>query len=80
MEGAREIRSLSLRLLAALFQHFPESIDLNPLWPRLLTSIQAVVDRLPIEVQKCLWFSMSSIWICHPLAPFAIDWQKQMLL
>ena len=50
MEGAREIRSTALRLLASLWSRFPQGADYNPLWPRFFSVAEPIMQRLAIEV------------------------------
>lgn len=51
IEGAREIRSTSLRLLATILQRFSTSLDFNQLWPRFFKAIESCLKKLPIEVR-----------------------------
>ncbi|PRW58885.1 small subunit processome component 20-like protein [Chlorella sorokiniana] len=48
-EGAKEVRSRSLRLAAAVLDRFPTSCDYCFLWPRLLAATQPLLPRLAAE-------------------------------
>lgn len=48
-EGAKEVRSRSLRLAAAVLERFPTSCDYRFLWPRLLAATQPLLPRLAAE-------------------------------
>jgi U3 small nucleolar RNA-associated protein 20 len=48
-EGAREIRSRSLRLVAATLQRFPAAADYRFLWGRLLGAAAPLLPRLAAE-------------------------------
>ena len=54
VEGAREVRSSTLRLLADLWTRFPAGADYNPLWPRFFAVVEPIAQRLPIEVRNPL--------------------------
>lgn len=49
VEGAKEIRSRSLRLVAAVLERFPTAADYRFLWPRLLAAAQPLLPRLAAE-------------------------------
>lgn len=49
VEGAKEVRSRSLRLAAAVLERFPTSCDYRFLWPRLLAAAQPLLPRLAAE-------------------------------
>jgi hypothetical protein len=49
VEGAKEVRGRSLRLVAAVLERFPTSADYGYLWPRLLAAVQPLLPRLAAE-------------------------------
>ena len=77
MEGSREIRSLTLRLLAIIFQRFPTSLDLNPLWSDLLIAANSSLEKLPTEVHVQLSDNIvSKLGLYSCLRPYASQAQK----
>ncbi len=56
-EGARELRSKSLLLLASALRRFPAATDYGPLWPRLFTAAAPLMPCFVIEV--CRWRPLS---------------------
>ena len=48
-EGAKDVRSRTLRLLAEVMERFPSSCDYSFLWPRLFAATDFFVDRIPVE-------------------------------
>jgi len=49
-EGARQLRSGCLRLIAEALRRFPDTIDYEFLWPRLFGATEPLVARIPAEV------------------------------
>jgi hypothetical protein len=48
--GAREVRSGTLRLLAAVLARFPAACDHGPYWPRFFAAIAPLLPRILVEV------------------------------
>ena len=49
-EGARQLRSGCLRLIAEALRRFPDTIDYGFLWPRLFGATEPLIARIPTEV------------------------------
>ena len=50
-EGARQLRSRSLRLVAEALRRFPDTVDYGFLWPRLFAAVEPLIARIPTEVR-----------------------------
>lgn len=50
-EGARELRSGALGVIASVLWRFPQAADYAPLWPRLFAAAEPLLPRLVAEVQ-----------------------------
>lgn len=48
-EGAKEVRTLSLRLIASIIERFPTAVDYTFFWPELFSAIEPLVGRLTLE-------------------------------
>jgi hypothetical protein len=48
-EEGRAVRSQCLRLLAQVFNRFPATLDLNPLWPGFFAAAEPLMSRLAPE-------------------------------
>ena len=51
-EGERALRQGCLRLLAAMWQLFPEDLDYRAVWPEFLTATAVLWPRLSAEVSS----------------------------
>ena len=49
-EGARQLRSGCLRLVAEALRRFPDAVDYGFLWPRLFAASDPLMARIPVEV------------------------------
>ncbi|KAK9818396.1 hypothetical protein WJX72_012002 [[Myrmecia] bisecta] len=49
-EGGKEVRALSLRLVAQMLERFPDGCDFNVFWPRFFPVVEPLMARLPVEV------------------------------
>ena len=48
-EGARQLRSGCLRLVAEALRRFPDTIDYGFMWPRLFAATEPLIARIPTE-------------------------------